>query len=70
MMTAQVLSYDSPLYGRRTAQMRLKQIPFEHYHEFVPEFLLQKEVSEIGSYFSVLKAIAAGNHKLSAIASV
>lgn len=119
MMTAQVLNYDSPLYGRRTAQMCLKQIPFEHYHEFVPEFtaeeqllhyavtggvpkyielfekkrdiyegiqesvlsrnaflyaepefLLQKEVSEIGSYFSVLKAIAAGNHKLSTIASV
>ena len=106
MMMAQVLSYDSPLYGRRTAQMRLQQIAFEHYKEFVPnsseeeqilryaitggvpkyielfgkqkdiyeairetvlspnsflyaepEFLLQKEVSEIGSYFSILKVI-------------
>ena len=35
-----------------------------------PNFLLQQEVSEIGSYFSVIKAIAAGNHKLSAIATV
>lgn len=119
MMTAQVLSYDSPLYGRRTAQMRLQQIDFEHYKEFVPdiseeeqifryavtggvpkyielfgkqgdiyeairetilssnsflyaepEFLLQKEVSEVGSYFSILKVIANGNHKLSAIATV
>lgn len=119
MMMAQVLSYDSPLYGRRTAQMRLQQIAFEHYKEFVPnsseeeqilryaitggvpkyielfgkqkdiyeairetvlspnsflyaepEFLLQKEVSEIGSYFSILKVIANGNHKLSAIATV
>ena len=34
-----------------------------------PEFLLQKEVSEIGSYFSVLKTIAAENHKLGKIAS-
>ncbi len=35
-----------------------------------PEFLLQKEVSEIGSYFSILKTIAAGNHKLGKIAAV
>lgn len=114
-----MLILSGSLISMMTAQMRLKQIPFEHYHEFVPEFtteeqllhyavtggvpkyielfekkrdvyegiqesilsrstflyaepefLLQKEVSEIGSYFSVLKAIAAGNHKLSAIASV
>ncbi|SEB01945.1 hypothetical protein SAMN02910384_03092 [Pseudobutyrivibrio sp. ACV-2] len=118
MMTSQVLNYDSPLYGRRTAQIKLKQIDFSYYHEFdetlsleeqieqyavtggvpkyielfdkkkdiyksikenilstssflyaEPEFLLQKEVSEIGSYFSILKAIAAGNHKLSKIAT-
>ena len=118
MMTSQVLNYDSPLYGRRTAQIKLKQIDFSYYHEFdeklslddqilqyavtggvpkyinlftkkkniytaikdnilstgsflyaEPEFLLQKEVSEIGSYFSVLKTIAAGNHKLSKIAT-
>lgn len=35
-----------------------------------PHFLLQQEVSEMGSYFSVIRAIAAGNSKLSAIASV
>ena len=35
-----------------------------------PNFLLQQEVSEVGSYFSVIKAIAAGNSKLSAIASM
>ncbi len=118
MMTSQVLNYDSPLYGRRTAQIKLKQIDFSFYHEFneslsleeqiqqyavtggvpkyielfdtkkniyrsinenilatgsflyaEPEFLLQKEVTEIGSYFSVLKTIAAGNHKLSKISS-
>lgn len=123
MMTSQVLRYDSPLYGRRTAQMRIGQIPYEYYEEFAPglteeerlqqyavtggvpkyieifqdgesysqpaiyelmqrhimsrnaflyaepEFLLQKEVSEIGSYFSVLKTIASGNHKMSKIAS-
>ena len=31
MMESQTLSYNSPLYGRRTAQMKLKQIPFRYY---------------------------------------
>lgn len=119
MMQSQTLAYDSPLYGRRTAQIRLKQIPFAYYHAFFPNksrkeliemyavtggvpkyielfsqskdiysaietcvlnrsgylydephFLLQQEVSEVGSYFSIIKAIAAGNTKLSAIAGV
>jgi len=119
MMESQTLAYGSPLYGRRTAQIRLKQIPFGYYHEFFPNksrkeliemyavtggvpkyielfseskdiysaiqkcvlnrsgylydephFLLQQEVSEIGSYFSIIKAIAAGNSKLSAISSI
>ena len=119
MMESQTLAYSSPLYGRRTAQIRLGQIPFAYYGEFFPgrsrrqliemysvtggvpkyietfadsrdiykaiernvlnrsaylydepHFLLQQEVSEVGSYFSVIKAIAAGNHKLSAISSV
>lgn len=118
MMESQTLNYDSPLYGRRTAQIRLKQIPFRCYGQFFPDryekeliemysvtggvpkyielfsecddiysairqnvlntsgylydepnFLLQQEVSEIGSYFSLIKAIAAGNSKLSEIAT-
>lgn len=117
LMEDQTLSYNSPLYGRRTGQIKLGQIKFKNYHEFYkdkdrkelikyysvtggvpkyielfedsydifsavdkniltkqsflyeePIFLLQNEVSEIGSYFSVIKAIAAGNHKLSKIA--
>lgn len=119
MMESQTLAYGSPLYGRRTAQIRLKQIPFGYYHAFFPgksrreliemyavtggvpkyielfseskdiysaiqkcvlnrsgylydepHFLLQQEVSEVGSYFSIIKAIAAGNTKLSAISGV
>ena len=118
MMEEQTLNYGSPLYGRRTAQIKLKQIPFRYYGEFFPQlsekelvplysitggvpkyielfenntdlteairqnilntssflydepyFLLQKEVSEISSYFSIIKTIAAGNQKLSKIAS-
>ena len=115
----QTLAYTSPLYGRRTGQIKLKQISFQYYHEFFPgksrkelieyyavtggvpkyielfydspdiytaiennvlsksgflydepNFLLQREVGEVGSYFSVIKTIAAGNRKLSKIAAV
>ena len=118
MMESQTLAYGSPLYGRRTAQIRLKQIPFGYYHEFFPgksrrelietyavtggipkyielfsesgdiysaiqkcvlnrsgylydepHFLLQQEVKDVGSYFSIIKTIAAGNSKLSAISA-
>lgn len=118
MMREQVLNYDSPLYGRRTAQICMKQIPFRFYHEWgeqlsaeyqlmkysvtggvpkyielfedcediyegirrnildkdsslyaEPEFLFQKEVSGIGSYFSILKVIALGSHRITEIAS-
>lgn len=119
LMESQVLSYGSPLYGRRTAQIRMKQIPFRFYREFFPEpssrrdlverysvtggvpkyietfrdhddiyqaitrsvldtnsylydepnFLLSKEVSEVGTYFSIIKAIAAGNRKSGEIAA-
>lgn len=119
MMESQTLAYGSPLYGRRTAQIRLKQIPFAYYHNFFPGksrkelielyaitggvpkyielfsedkdiygaiqkcvlnrsgylydepyFLLQQEVSEVGSYFSIIKAIAVGNTKLSSISAL
>ena len=118
MMISQTLSYDSPLYGRRTSQIRLGQIPFAHYHEFYegksrqelielysvtggvpkyveqfrdsgdiyeavrrnvlekssylydePYFLLQNEVKEVGSYFSIIRSIAFGNRKLGNIAA-
>ena len=118
MMESQTLSYASPLYGRRTGQIKLRQIPFLHYNEFFPgktekelieyyaitggvpkyielfydstdiytaiennvlskssflydepNFLLQREVGEVGSYFSIIKNIASGNRKLSKIAA-
>ena len=119
MMELQTLNYNSPLYGRRTGQIKLKPIPFENYQEFFkkemsekeliekyaitggipkyiqsfkeekeiyqeikeqimnkqsylyeePNFLLQNEVSEVGSYFSIIKSIAVGNRKLGNIAS-
>jgi hypothetical protein len=119
MMTTQVLSYNSPLYGRRTSQMRLKPLSFSEVRKFFPEksfaeqvelysicggvpkyldffrgkgtitdhvqlnilrpsgflyeepsFLLSSEVREPINYFSILKTIAAGNHKLLQISTV
>ncbi len=118
MMYDQTLSYSSPLYGRRTGQIKLKQIDFRYYHEFFegasekqliesyavtggvpkyieafeqyddiytaigqnilskqsylyeePAFLLEKEVKDVGSYFSIIKTIASGKHKPGDIAS-
>lgn len=119
MMTSQVLSYSSPLYGRRTAQIRLAPLKFTDimktnssksfeqlvevysvtggvpkYFDFFdneeplmenierevlqkggflyeePVFLLEKEVKELVSYFSIMKNIAAGNHKVSQLAGI
>ena len=119
MMETQTLNYNSPLYGRRTGQIKLKQIPYKNYREFFekeieeknliekyavtggvpkyienfntskniyseikenilnkqgylyeePIFLLQNEVVDVGSYFSIIKSIAAGNRKLGNIAT-
>ena len=116
MMQKHTLSYDSPLYGRRTAQIRLTPLSFPEvyaaqplpfgraveqyaitggvpkYLEFFedgeelfrqvesvilskngflyeePNFLLKDEVQSAVNYFSIIKAIADGNHKLGKIA--
>lgn len=119
MMTTQVLSYSSPLYGRRTAQIRLSPLKFTEilktnssisfeqlvetysvtggvpkYFDFFdnnkplmenierevlrkgsflyeePVFLLEREVKELVSYFSIMKNIAGGYHKLSQLAGI
>lgn len=116
MMQRHALSYDSPLYGRRTAQMRLAPLSFMEvytaqqlsfsdaaeryavtggvpkYLEFFqddaslieqlkrivlsksgflyeePNFLLKSEAMTAVNYFSIIKAVADGNHKLGKIA--
>ncbi len=119
MMYDQTLSYSSPLYGRRTGQLKMKQIAFKYYNEFFdkniseknliesyavtggvpkyiesfeayddiynaiencvmskesylyeePNFLLEKEVQDVGSYFSIIKTIASGRERSSEIAA-
>ena len=115
MMQKHALSYDSPLYGRRTAQIRLAPLSFpdvyaaQHlsferaveqyaitggvpkYLEFFndqeglleqvesavlskngflyeePNFLLKDEVVSAVNYFSIIRVMADGNHKLGKI---
>lgn len=118
MMKKHALSYESPLYGRRTAKMRIAPLPFTtvyenqklsfeeaaeqysitggvpKYMEFFsdvqplyeqikenvlskngflyeePNFLLTDEVQVLTNYFSIIKVIADGNHKLGTIAGI
>lgn len=46
MMETQVLNYNSPLYGRRTGQIKLKQILFKNYKEFFDKKITEKELIE------------------------
>jgi len=52
-MYSETLAYSSPLYGRRTAQIKLQEIDFSHYHEFY-QGLNKIELIE---YFSVTGGI-------------
>jgi AAA+ ATPase superfamily predicted ATPase len=118
MMYAAALSYESPLYGRRTGQIKIDPISFNDYAEFFPNmnpvkklefyaitggvpkyieslspnktvwenirhnilskksylyseprFILNEEITETLNYFSILKTIAEGEHKIGNIAS-
>ena len=117
MMYEQTLSYNSPLYGRRTSAIKLEAIEFKYLDNFFagktqnelielysvlygvpkylemfrdgtniyesieknildpnaylynePQFILQNEVSEPITYFSILEIIAGGEHKIGNIA--
>ena len=117
MMYEQTLSYNSPLYGRRTSAIKLEAMEFSYLKEFFPsksneelielysilygvpkylemftdgddifksieknilnprgylynepQFVLQNEVNEPVTYFSILEIIANGEHKIGNIA--
>ena len=118
VMKKHALSHSSPIYGRRTAQIRLMPLSFMEiyphlslsfsdaveqfsitggvpkYFDFFtgtkkledeikesvlskngflyeePQFLLNNEVQTPNNYFSIIKAIADGNHKLSSITTI
>ena len=117
MMYKQTLSYNSPLYGRRTSAIKLEALKFKHLDYFFPDkkqnelielyavlygvpkylemfkdtknifksieknilstsaylydeprYILQNEVNEPITYFTILEVIASGEHKIGNIA--
>jgi len=118
MMYEQTLSYNSPLYGRRTSAIKLEALKFQYLDHFFPgknqnelielyavlygvpkylemfkdtkdifrsieknilstsaylydepRYILQNEVNEPITYFTILEVIASGEHKIGNIAS-
>ncbi len=118
MMYSAALSYSSPLYGRRTSQLKLLSLSFRHFKDFFkeksttqlieryailsgipkyieifedqddifqaiaenildkdsflyqePVFILNEELVETTTYFSLLEVISRGEHKIGNIAS-
>ncbi len=118
MMYEQTLSYNSPLYGRRTSAIKLEALKFKYLDDFFhnktqnelielyavlygvpkylemfrdtkdifksieknilssssylydePRYILQNEVNEPITYFTILETIASGEHKIGNIAS-
>jgi AAA+ ATPase superfamily predicted ATPase len=55
MMEKGVLSYKSPLYGRRTGQIRLTPLPFEQVQEFFPKYPIEQAIEA----YSILGGIPA-----------
>lgn len=119
MMFKHALSYQAPLFGRRTAQIHVHPFRYQHIHPFLkeknekekmefyalcggipryllemhpsksflqnikenvldknkllysePRFILNDELTETSTYFSLLQTIAAGNHKIGHISQV
>jgi len=48
MMESKVLSYRSPLYGRRTGQLRLKPLDFSHLSQFFPKTTFENRMRVYG----------------------
>jgi AAA+ ATPase superfamily predicted ATPase len=64
-MEDHVLAYKAPLYGRRTAQLKIN--PFDFFEE--PGNLLKQEVREPAIYNAVITAIATGCSKMNEISN-
>jgi hypothetical protein len=55
LMETEVLGYKSPLYGRRTGQMKIEPLKFLHIHQFFPK----KEMIELAMIYGCLGGVPA-----------
>lgn len=53
MMEKEVLDYNSPLYGRRTGQLQVGEIPLENLNEFLPSYSHEDLIKTYGAIGAV-----------------
>ena len=70
MMYSETLTYESPLYGRRTAQIKLQAIKFKYYNEFFKNKSIQELIELYSITGGVPKYILSLNRNKSAIYNI
>ena len=55
MMQSEVLSYNAPLYGRRTSQFHIKPLKFNHIKEFIPSLSRLDQMMVYSSFGTIPK---------------
>ena len=55
MMQSEVLSYNAPLYGRRTSQFHIKPLKFRHIKEFIPSLSKLEQMMVYSSFGTIPK---------------
>lgn len=65
MMHSEVLSYNAPLYGRRTSQLHIKPMAFEHIKDFVPSADKLTQMLIFSSFGTIPKYLAEYDKSLS-----
>ncbi|MEA1892586.1 MAG: DUF234 domain-containing protein, partial [Campylobacterota bacterium] len=55
MMQSEVLSYNAPLYGRRTTQFHIKPVKFSHIKEFIPSLNKLERMMVYSSFGTIPK---------------
>ena len=55
MMHSEVLNYSAPLYGRRTSNIHLKPLKFDHIKSFIPNISKEDEMRVFASFGTIPK---------------
>ena len=70
MMETQVLGYKSPLYGRRTGQLKIQPMKINHLKEFLPHYTTEKLLQTYGAVGGIPFYLREFNSKKSFIENI
>lgn len=70
MMHSEVLSYDAPLYGRRTSQFNIKPIKFKYISDFIPSISKLEQMYIYSSFGTIPKYLNEYDNNLSFMKNV